>query len=123
MGELDQAVSATVCVEHFGEELALGETPVSRVSYHMRTLKEARLIRLSHRRPVRGSTEHFYRLAKAFTVEIRDAVAMDRIAEIISENGSTGKLDVPAYLEVERIVNATGRPTFAPEDQSEGKEG
>lgn len=35
--------------------------PVGDVSYHVRTLKDAGLIELVEERPVRGSTEHFYR--------------------------------------------------------------
>jgi DNA-binding transcriptional ArsR family regulator len=35
--------------------------PVGDVSYHVRTLKEAGIIELVEERPVRGSTEHFYR--------------------------------------------------------------
>ena len=35
--------------------------PVGDVSYHVRTLKEAGVIELVDERPVRGSTEHFYR--------------------------------------------------------------
>jgi DNA-binding transcriptional ArsR family regulator len=35
--------------------------PVGDVSYHVRTLREAEMIRLVEERPVRGSTEHFYR--------------------------------------------------------------
>lgn len=35
--------------------------PVGDVSYHVRTLKDAGIIELVEERPVRGSTEHFYR--------------------------------------------------------------
>jgi DNA-binding transcriptional ArsR family regulator len=35
--------------------------PVGDVSYHVRTLKDAGVIELVDERPVRGSTEHFYR--------------------------------------------------------------
>jgi DNA-binding transcriptional ArsR family regulator len=35
--------------------------PVGDVSYHVRTLKDAGMIELVEERPVRGSTEHFYR--------------------------------------------------------------
>jgi DNA-binding transcriptional ArsR family regulator len=35
--------------------------PVGDVSYHVRTLREAGVIELVEERPVRGSTEHFYR--------------------------------------------------------------
>jgi DNA-binding transcriptional ArsR family regulator len=37
------------------------EMPVGDVSYHVRTLKDAGIIELVEERPVRGSTEHFYR--------------------------------------------------------------
>lgn len=37
--------------------------PVGDVSYHVRTLKDAGVIELVDERPVRGSTEHFYRAA------------------------------------------------------------
>jgi DNA-binding transcriptional ArsR family regulator len=39
------------------------EMPVGDVSYHVRTLKDAGVIELVDERPVRGSTEHFYRAA------------------------------------------------------------
>ncbi|MBS1878310.1 MAG: helix-turn-helix domain-containing protein [Actinobacteria bacterium] len=37
------------------------EMPVGDISYHVRTLKDAGIIELVEERPVRGSTEHFYR--------------------------------------------------------------
>lgn len=40
------------------EELGL---PIGDISYHVRTLREAGVIQLVDERPVRGSTEHFYR--------------------------------------------------------------
>jgi DNA-binding transcriptional ArsR family regulator len=39
--------------------------PVGDVSYHVRTLREAGAIELVEERPVRGSTEHFYRATSA----------------------------------------------------------
>lgn len=39
------------------------DMPVGDVSYHVRTLKDAGVIELVDERPVRGSTEHFYRAA------------------------------------------------------------
>lgn len=47
---------------------ALGES-VGVVAYHFRKLKQLKLVKLSHRRPIRGAFEHFYRLVN------RDGVA------------------------------------------------
>jgi DNA-binding transcriptional ArsR family regulator len=46
--------------------------PVGDVSYHVRTLKDAGAIELVEERPVRGSTEHFYR-AKTLGPLLTDA--------------------------------------------------
>jgi hypothetical protein len=37
--------------------------PLSNVSYHVRILVNCRAIELARARPVRGSVQHFYRLA------------------------------------------------------------
>jgi len=52
--------------------------PVGDVSYHVRTLKDAGLIELVEERPVRGSTEHFYRAV------IRNIVISDEEYEALS---------------------------------------
>lgn len=47
--------------------------PVGDVSYHVRTLKEAEMIELVEERPVRGSTEHFYRTSSFGLPVLTDA--------------------------------------------------
>jgi len=39
------------------------QMPLSNVNYHVTELFNAGLLELVHERPVRGATEHFYRLA------------------------------------------------------------
>lgn len=50
----DRVASPTEAAQELG-------MPVGDVSYHVRTLKDAGIIELVEERPVRGSTEHFYR--------------------------------------------------------------
>jgi DNA-binding transcriptional ArsR family regulator len=40
------------------------QRPINNVSYHAGVLREAELIEPAGEQPVRGATEHFYRLAK-----------------------------------------------------------
>ncbi|MGD9734471.1 MAG: ArsR/SmtB family transcription factor [Solirubrobacterales bacterium] len=47
--------------------------PVGDVSYHVRTLREAEMIELVEERPVRGSTEHFYRASSFGLPVLTDA--------------------------------------------------
>jgi DNA-binding transcriptional ArsR family regulator len=58
--------------------------PVGDVSYHVRTLKDAGLIELVEERPVRGSTEHFYRaVIKSIVIsdeEYEDLSIEERVA-------------------------------------------
>jgi DNA-binding transcriptional ArsR family regulator len=42
------------------------ERPLSNVSYHVRVLHECGALTLVRRKPVRGSTQHFYSPAPAF---------------------------------------------------------
>src|SRR6478672_13779908 len=53
---------------------------LSNVSYHFRVLHEAALIDLARTEPRRGSVKHFYVPSKAFTPQIKDALALDQIA-------------------------------------------
>ncbi len=41
------------------------QIPLSNTNYHVTELAKARLIELAGQRPVRGATEHFYRLSVA----------------------------------------------------------
>lgn len=57
--------------------------PVGDVSYHVRTLKDAEIIELVDERPVRGSTEHFYRARGRALVDVEGYEAMsieDRVS-------------------------------------------
>ncbi len=49
----------TLSPRDLGRELQI---PLSNTNYHVTELHKARLIRLVRTRPVRGATEHFYRL-------------------------------------------------------------
>src|ERR1700742_3692046 len=69
--------------------------PVGDVSYHVRTLKDAGVIELVDERPVRGSTEHFYRATvslnlteeeyAALSMEERDAFARQTFHIVAAE--------------------------------------
>jgi DNA-binding transcriptional ArsR family regulator len=71
------------------------DLPVGDVSYHVRTLKEAGVIELVDERPVRGSTEHFYRTSitlnltdeeyAALSVEERTAFARQAFHIVTAE--------------------------------------
>jgi DNA-binding transcriptional ArsR family regulator len=50
--------------------------PVGDVSYHVRTLKDAGVIELVDERPVRGSTEHFYRATVSLNLTDEEYAAL-----------------------------------------------
>lgn len=59
------------------------DMPVGDVSYHVRTLKDANVIELVDERPVRGSTEHFYRARGRALVDLEGYESMsieDRVS-------------------------------------------
>jgi DNA-binding transcriptional ArsR family regulator len=77
---------------------------VSQTSYHFRVLLECGLVELVDTRAVRGSMEHLYRAAAAFTPDLVDRAALDRLAELLADGG------VVEPAELKTIVSATGRP-------------
>jgi DNA-binding transcriptional ArsR family regulator len=50
--------------------------PIGDVSYHVRTLREAKVIELVDERPVRGSTEHFYRASISLNLTDEEYAAL-----------------------------------------------
>jgi DNA-binding transcriptional ArsR family regulator len=81
---------------------------LSLVSYHFDVLKDAGLIELAHTESIRGSVKHLYRLSPAFTVELRDTLALDKIAELLE--GDVAERAKEVLKEIVDIVLATGRP-------------
>lgn len=56
LAEDDEPQAPTLLAKRFGEDLGV-------VSYHVRHLAEAGLLRQTRTRPVRGTVQHFYTLA------------------------------------------------------------
>lgn len=80
------------------------EVPVGTVAYHMRELRDLGAVELTRTRPVRGSTEHFYRTTGKVRVDGGgDAEALDRIAEELLNPGA-GRMAL-----IRDIVRETGR--------------
>jgi predicted ArsR family transcriptional regulator len=106
MRERDRLLSPKRFAESVGEK-------VTNVSYHFRVLHQVGLIELADQQQVRGATEHFYAPSAAFTAQIQDTVAMDRITEILEDAAEAGELD-PASLagKIVPILLATGRPVI-----------
>jgi DNA-binding transcriptional ArsR family regulator len=52
------------------------DMPVGDISYHVRTLKDAGVIELVDERPVRGSTEHFYRTTVSLNLTDEEYAAL-----------------------------------------------
>lgn len=78
------------------------------ISYHFKVLRKAGLIELAYTESIRGSVKHMYRLSPAFTAELRDTLALDRIAELLEEDGAERARGV--VKEIAETVVATGRP-------------
>jgi DNA-binding transcriptional ArsR family regulator len=99
--EANQPLAPRDVERRTGEEL-------SNISYHFRVLLSAGLIDLVATESRRGAVKHYYRPSKAFTAEVQDTLAMDRIAELLEE----GTTDLPDEVmdEIVDIVVATGRP-------------
>jgi DNA-binding transcriptional ArsR family regulator len=78
------------------------------IAYHFKVLRKAGLIELDRTESIRGSVKHMYRLGPAFTAELRDTLALDKIAELLEghEAGCGGR----AVKEIAETVLATGRP-------------
>lgn len=51
--------------------------PVNDVSYHMRRLRDLGIIELSGTRPVRGATQHFYRVARRPDLNNEEVATLD----------------------------------------------
>lgn len=61
-----------------------GEDGLQRIAYHVRLLSFLEVIELADRRPVRGSTEHFYRLNDLG----RRALALAEATGMLDKRGS-----------------------------------
>lgn len=81
---------------------------LSGISYHFRVLEEVGLIDLVDTEPIRGSVKHYYRLSGAFTAELRDTLALDKIAELLEEEAAD--LTKGVMKEIVDIIVASGRP-------------
>lgn len=81
--------------------------PVGDVSYHVRTLKDAGAIELVNERPVRGSTEHFYRATGTFgpllTDEDYEKMSVDERAEFARHTFQLAVADASVSLETRKF--------------------
>jgi DNA-binding transcriptional ArsR family regulator len=79
--------------------------PVGDVSYHVRTLKEAGVIELVDERPVRGSTEHFYRatVLPVITDEEYERMSIEQRGEIARQAFQYTVADASVSLETKKF--------------------
>ena len=99
MQDLDRQLSVTMFIREVGGENVAG------TAYHFKVLQAAGLIRLVREVPVRGSVEKFYVPGEQLTAELRDTLALDRIAEVLGEGR-------PAAWVIDRVIKvlrAAGR--------------
>lgn len=93
--------------------------PVGDVSYHVRTLKDAEIIELIDERPVRGSTEHFYRARTKPLVDIEgyESMSLDERISFARTIFQIAAADASVSLETgkfgERIDHHVTRVPFA----------
>lgn len=86
--------------------------PLGTVSYHVGVLRRLDALVPSGGTQRRGAYEHHYAINKYILAEITDAVALDRIAELIEgdvvlESAANG---VHWISDLQKIVRSTGRP-------------
>lgn len=93
----------------FGEIVGMSS---SHVAYHFTKLEDAGLIDLKDTGQRRGAVVHFYAPSKLFTAELKDAAALDRIADLLDGAEDVGEVDVKA---IARAVFASGRPVIGGE--------
>lgn len=86
------------------------EAPLGQVSYHVKVLREAGALKLLDTVPRRGASEHLYGINEDFLAEITDAVALDRITELIDNREGT---DDERLMRLKEIIRSTGRPLEA----------
>jgi DNA-binding transcriptional ArsR family regulator len=97
--------------------------PVGDVSYHVRTLKDAGAIELVDERPVRGSTEHFYRatVLPVLTDEDYERMSVEERGEIARHAFQCAVADASVSLESrkfgERHDHHVTRVPFAVDEQ------
>jgi hypothetical protein len=84
------------------------EKKLSLVSYHFKVLKDVGLIELAGTERTRGSVKNLFRLSPAFTPELRDSLALDKIAELLG--GGVGDRAEEVVKAIIDIVVAAGRP-------------
>jgi DNA-binding transcriptional ArsR family regulator len=85
-----------------------GQKKLSKISYHARQLQEAGLVSLFGTEPRRGTVKHLYGLSALFTADILDALALDRIAELLEDEATETTEGV--LSEIMEILAASGRP-------------
>jgi len=78
------------------------------LGYHVRVLHEAGLVDLVKTEPRRGAVKHFYAPSGLFTPELRDTLAVDRIAELLEEEAA--EITDGVLNEIVDIIVAAGRP-------------
>lgn len=97
--------------------------PVGDVSYHVRTLKDAGVIELVEERPVRGSTEHFYRatVLPVLTDEEYERMSVEQRVEVARQAFQYTVADASVSLEArkfgERHDHHVTRVPFAVDEQ------
>lgn len=84
------------------------EKKLSLVSYHFDVLKDVGLIELARTEPTKGSVKHLYRPSPAFTAELQDTLALDKLAELVE--GDVADRAKEVVKEIVDIIRATGRP-------------
>lgn len=99
--------------------------PVGDVSYHVRTLKEAGIIELVEERPVRGSTEHFYRTVRSNIVldeEDCEAQSLEERAAFARQAFQLVTAEASVSLETkkfgERVDHHIARVPFSVDEQA-----
>ena len=90
---------------------------VSLVAYHFRVLTRAGVIEVVKEEKVRGSVKSLFRPTAKFTAEIRDCLALDRIAELLLGQGNGSDAALGIVSEIGRIVAISGRPV--PDDKGD----
>jgi DNA-binding transcriptional ArsR family regulator len=97
----DSPLAPVDLVDHTGEKL-------STISYHFKMLFKAGFVDLVKTEPRRGAVKHYYKPSEAFTAEIKDALALDRIAELLETEAAESSKSV--LKEIADVVVASGRP-------------
>jgi DNA-binding transcriptional ArsR family regulator len=90
------------------EKGRLNDDRLGTIAYHFRLLAKLGLIEIAFEEAVRGSVKHYYRPSKPFPPELRDTLALDRIAALLEDEASKAAKGV--LREILDIVASSGRP-------------